>query len=154
MWAVNAIRFRKSKKSSLFYASFLIFDTWTRTARWGLRGTGVNRRHVEKSGRATPAGKVRVVSDAFHFRSDEPAFRIFRLGRSARASGRRGFYSSSHTHSLTRTHIHKHTAGHTPGARSNYVRWVVYMNVYVYFFLNSLTSDKDTKANVGAASVL
>lgn len=81
----------------------------------------MNRWHVEKSGRATKAEKVRVISDAFHFKSDEPAFRIFRLGRFARAFGRRGFlFLFSHSHA----HTHTHTAGHTPGARSNYVRWV------------------------------
>ena len=57
----------------------------------GLKGTGVNCQHVQKPGRATKAWKVRAIADAFHFKSDEPAFRILRPGSFAKAFGRWGF---------------------------------------------------------------
>lgn len=127
------------KKSSLFYAYLLIFDTLMMTAHSGLRGTG------EKSRRATKAEKVRVVSDAFHFKSDEPAFRIFRLGRSARAFGRWGFlflFSYSLTHTRARTHTHGRT--HTWGAFKLCAVGGIYECVCL-FLKNSLISDKDTE---------
>lgn len=97
-----------NQKSCPLIYTFAYFGHFDDDRRSGLKGTSVNCQHVEKSGRATKTWKVRVISDAFHFKSDEPAFRVFRLGSYAKAFGRWGFlFSFSHSliHTQPDTHL-------------------------------------------------
>lgn len=104
LWIVNVIQFRKSSSVPFYTRIYLFFILWW----WqtlGFKGASVKRWYVEKSRRAQ---KVRDLSDAFHFKSDVSAFRIFRLARSATALARLGFDSSFHSHTRPDTHL-----GHT-----------------------------------------
>lgn len=109
LWIVNVVEFWKSKNLPFPMCICLFLTLW-----WcqNISFEGYQRetpacREIRERHKSAKK-KVRVIADAFHFKSDEPAVRIFRLGRFARAFGRRGFlFLFSHSH----IHSRKHTGG-------------------------------------------